>query len=173
MGKINGHQTGSNKWPIWTPKPKIDSKRPKSASNRLSKRKTHFRLPERHNLNMSILSPANLFIKKIFFGLCCWRRYWMDIELFLVALAVWVLYHRCCWETKLMHILPRSSALSAERTRSIVLLEARARLLVGRTRPPTLHGIGEGEQLIASTQRPGHVHPHESDFGWSFRDCSS
>jgi hypothetical protein len=39
----------------------------KSASNRLPIRKIHFRLPERHNPNMSIFSLENPFAERILF----------------------------------------------------------------------------------------------------------
>jgi len=47
--------------------PKWVARDPKSASNRVSIQETYFRLPERHNPNMSILSPGNPFAERILF----------------------------------------------------------------------------------------------------------
>jgi len=47
--------------------PKWIARDPKSASSRVLIRETYFRLFERHNLNMSIISPVNLFAEMILF----------------------------------------------------------------------------------------------------------
>jgi hypothetical protein len=47
------------------PNPKWVAEEPKSVSNRKPILKTYFGLPERHNPNISVLSPRNLFAKRI------------------------------------------------------------------------------------------------------------
>jgi hypothetical protein len=53
--------------PYGHPNPKWVVRDPKLTSNKLSIRETFFELSERHNPNMSILSPKNSFAEKIFF----------------------------------------------------------------------------------------------------------
>jgi hypothetical protein len=47
--------------------PKWVARGPNSTSNRVPIRETYFGLPERHNLNMDILSPGNSFAERILF----------------------------------------------------------------------------------------------------------
>ena len=49
------------------PNSKWVSRDSKSASDRVPIRETYFWLPERHNLNMGILSPGNPFAERILF----------------------------------------------------------------------------------------------------------
>jgi len=53
--------------PYGHPNPKWVARDQKSASNRVPIRETYFRLPERHNPNMGILSPKNPFAERILF----------------------------------------------------------------------------------------------------------
>jgi len=57
----------------------------KSVSNRLLIRKIHFRLSERHNSNMNILSPENPFAEMILFWVMLLEKMWMDIEPFVCS----------------------------------------------------------------------------------------
>ena len=53
--------------PYGHPNPKWVARDPKSVSNRIPIQVTYFGLSERHNLNMSILSPENPFVERIIF----------------------------------------------------------------------------------------------------------
>jgi len=46
---------------------KLVARGSKSVSSRVPIRETYFGLPERHNSNMSIISPVNLFAEMILF----------------------------------------------------------------------------------------------------------
>ena len=67
MAAEQSHKTVSNRNPYGHPNLKWVARDPKSASNRVPIRETYFELPERHNSNMGILSPENLFTEMIFF----------------------------------------------------------------------------------------------------------